>query len=47
MKYTDQEKEHIRHCLDSYCKKTIGYQTITLYRESAKYAEGNILFVKF
>ncbi len=44
MKYTDEQKEHIRHCFDSYCKKTIRYQAITLYRESAKYVERNVSF---
>lgn len=44
MKYTNEQKEHIRHCFDSYCKKTIRYQAITLYQESAKYAEHNVSF---
>ncbi len=44
MKYTDEQKEHIRHCFDYYCKKTIRYQAINLYRESSKYAECNVSF---
>ncbi len=44
MKYTDEQKEHIRHCFDSFCKKTIRYQAINLYRESSKYAERNVSF---
>ncbi len=44
MKYTDKQKEHIRHCFDSYCKKTIWYQAINLYRANAKYAERNVSF---
>lgn len=44
MKYTDEQKEHIRHCFDSFCKKTIHYQAINLYRKSSKYAERNISF---
>lgn len=44
MNYTDEQKEHIRHCFDSYCKKTIRYQAINLYWESAKYAERNVSF---
>ena len=39
MNYTDEQKEHIRHCFDSYCKKTIRYQAINLYRENSKYTE--------
>lgn len=46
MKYTDEQKEHIRHCFDYYCKKTIRYQAITLYRESTKYAERNVSYEK-
>lgn len=44
MKYTDKQKEHIRHTFDSYCKKAIRYRAITLYREIAKYAERNVSF---
>ena len=44
MKYTDEQKEHIRHCFDYYCKKTIQYQAINLYRESSKYADRNVSF---
>lgn len=44
MKYTDEQKEHIRHCFDSYCKKIIRYQAINLYRENSKYAERNVSF---
>lgn len=44
LKYADEQKEHIRHCFDYYCKKTIRYQAITLYRESAKYAARNVSF---
>ena len=44
MNYTDEQKEHIRHCFDYYCKKTIRYQAINLYRESSKYAERNVSF---
>lgn len=39
MNYTDEQKEHIRHTFDYYCKKTIRYQAISLYQESSKYAE--------
>ena len=38
MKYTDEQKEHIRHTFDYYCKKTIRYQAISLYQERSKYA---------
>lgn len=44
MKYTDKQKEHIRHCFDCYCKKTIRYQAISLYQESSRYAERNVSF---
>ena len=44
MNYTDEQKERIRHCFDSYCKKTIRYQAINLYRANAKYAERNVSF---
>lgn len=44
MKYTDEQKERIRHCFDYYCKKTIRYQAISLYQESSKYAERNVSF---
>lgn len=44
MKYTDEQKEHIRHCFDSFCKKTIRYQAINLYRESDRYSKRNISF---
>lgn len=44
MKYTDEQKEHIRHCFDSFCKKTIRYQAINLYRESDKYSKHHISF---
>ena len=44
MKYTDEQKERIRHCFDSFCKKTIRYQAINLYRENSKYTERNISF---
>lgn len=46
MKYTDEQKERIRHCFDCYCKKTIRYQAINLYRENAKYAERNVSYEK-
>lgn len=45
MQYTDKQKEHIRHCFDCYCKKTIRYQAISLYQESSKYAERNDSFL--
>lgn len=44
MNYTDEQKEHIRHCFDYYCKKTIRYQAISLYQESSKYAERYVSF---
>lgn len=44
MKYTDEQKEHIRHTFDYCCKKTIRDQAITLYQESSKYAERNVSF---
>lgn len=44
MKYTVEKKKHIRYCFDSFCKKTIRYQAINLYRESSKYAERNVSF---
>ena len=44
MNYTDEHKEYIRHTFDSFCKKTIRYQSITLYRENAKYLERNVSF---
>ena len=44
MNYTDEQKEHIRHYFDSFCKKTIRYQAINLYRENGKYAERNVSF---
>lgn len=44
MKYTDEQKERIRHCFDSFCKKVIRYQAINLFRESGRYAERNVSF---
>ncbi|WP_249311867.1 sigma-70 family RNA polymerase sigma factor [Congzhengia minquanensis] len=44
MKYTDEQKEHIRHCFDSFCKKVIRYQAINLYRGNSKYIERNVSF---
>lgn len=41
MNYTDEQNERIRHTFDSYYKKTICYQAISLYRENAKYKEHN------
>lgn len=44
MRYTNEQKERIRHCFDSYCKKAIRYQAINLYRENSGYAEHNVSF---
>lgn len=44
MNYTDEQKARVRHCFDSYCRKTIRYQAINLYRANAKYAERNVSF---
>ena len=44
MKYTDEQKEHIRHCFDSFCKKVIRYQAINLYRGNSKYIAFGYIF---
>lgn len=41
MKYTDEQKEHIIHCFDSFCKTVIRYKAYNLHdihkRDNARY----------
>ena len=41
MKYTDEQKEHIIHCFDSFCKTVIRYKAYSLHdihkRDNARY----------
>lgn len=42
MKYTIEQKEHITHCFDRFCKTVIRHCAINLYRERDKQIKRNI-----